>query len=133
MIKKIVIIEDETSISEMYKFKLEAEGYDVTTAANSWDGLVLVDKVRPDLLLLDIMMPYETGDVTLEKLRATEFGKNLKVIMMTNTEAQDASPTIKQLGIKRFVIKATMTPAQVAIMVKDELADKRRVAALATI
>lgn len=121
MPKKIVIIEDESSISQMYKFKLDAEGYDVAIAQDSWSGLKLIEKMKPDLVLLDVLMPYETGDSTLLKLRATPYGKNLKVIMMTNTEPQDAAPIIKKLAIRGYIIKADTTPKQLATIVKEEL------------
>jgi DNA-binding response OmpR family regulator len=123
MSNKIVIVEDEPSLSLMYKFKLEAEGYDVQVANNSGEGVDLVEAFRPDLLLLDIMMPYETGDVTLSKVRQTKFGKNLKVLFMTNTDIQEAPKSIRQMHFKRYVIKANMTPQQVASMVGEELRD----------
>jgi DNA-binding response OmpR family regulator len=127
MPKKIVIVEDESSLSLMYKFKLEADGYDVRVASDSWEGVDIVESFRPDLLLLDIMMPYETGDVTLAKIRQTKFGKNLKVLFMTNTDMQEAPKAIRSMNFKRYIIKANMTPKQVSTMVGEELNDKSRV------
>ena len=124
MAKKIVIIEDEPSISQMYQFKLESEGFKVKIANDSPSGVKLVDEFKPDIVLLDIMMPYETGDKTLEKIRMTPFGKKLKVLMMTNTDLQNAPDGIREFNFKRYVIKASMTPKQVSQMVRDELADK---------
>jgi DNA-binding response OmpR family regulator len=129
MTQKVAIIEDEPSLSEMFKFKLESEGYEVRTAPNSWEGVEMVEDFRPDLLLLDIMMPYESGDITLSKIRQTEFGKGLKVLFMTNTDMQEAPKAIRSMSFKRYVIKASMTPKQVAAMVKDELNDKTPVSA----
>jgi DNA-binding response OmpR family regulator len=114
MPKKIVIVEDESSLSLMYKFKLEADGYNVRVASDSWEGV-------------DIMMPYETGDVTLAKIRQTKFGKNLKVLFMTNTDMQEAPKAIRSMNFKRYIIKANMTPKQVSTMVGEELNDKSRV------
>lgn len=119
---KIAIIEDDQAISQMYRMKFEAEGFEVETAANGKLGLELVDKMRPDIILLDLMMPEMTGDEMLVKLRAADWGKNIRVIILTNMGEQEAPAVIKTLGVKRFIIKAEMTPRQVAEMVKNELA-----------
>lgn len=122
MSTKIAIIEDDQAISQMYRMKFEAEQFEVETAENGKLGLELVDKMRPDIVLLDLMMPEMTGDEMLVKLRATDWGKETKVIILTNMGEQEAPAVIKQLGVKRFIVKAEMTPRQVAEMVKAELA-----------
>jgi DNA-binding response OmpR family regulator len=123
MATKIAIIEDDQAISQMYRMKFEAEGFTVETAANGRLGLELVDKMRPDIILLDLMMPEMTGDEMLVKLRATDWGKGTKVIILTNMGEQEAPPVVKTLDVKRFIIKAEMTPRQVAEMVKNELSN----------
>lgn len=122
--KKIVIVEDEPSISKMYAFKLESAGYNVKTAINGEEGFKLVNEFRPDLLMLDVMMPYETGDTTLARIRKTEFGKNLKVLFMSNTDLQATPTDVRPLGYKRYIIKAEMTPKQVLEIVNAEINDK---------
>ena len=119
---KIAIIEDDSAISQMYRIKFEAEGYKVETAANGKLGLELTEKMRPDIILLDLMMPEMTGDKMLAEMRKTEWGKNTKVIILTNMGEQEAPPVLRELGVKRFIVKAEMTPRQVAEMVKTELA-----------
>lgn len=119
---KIAIIEDDQAISQMYRIKFEAEGFEVETADNGKLGFELVDKMRPDIILLDLMMPEMTGDEMLVKLRAVEWGKNIKVIILTNMGEQEAPESVKQLDVRRFIVKAEMTPRQVAEMVKAELA-----------
>lgn len=119
---KIAIIEDDSAISQMYRIKFEAEGYQVETAANGKLGLELSEKMRPDIILLDLMMPEMTGDKMLIEMRKTEWGKNIRVIILTNMGEQEAPPILKELGVKRFIVKAEMTPRQVAEMVKTELA-----------
>ncbi len=121
MATKIAIIEDDQSISQMYRIKFEAENYQVETAANGKLGLELVQKMKPDIILLDLMMPEMTGDQMLQKLRATAWGKNIKVIILTNMGEQEAPPIVKELDVRRFIVKAEMTPRQVAEMVKAEL------------
>jgi len=119
---KIAIIEDDQAISQMYRIKFEIEGYEVETANNGKLGLELAGKMRPDIILLDLMMPEMNGDEMLKKLRATSWGKHIKVIILTNVGEQEAPDILEKLGVQRFIVKAEMTPRQVAEMVKAELA-----------
>lgn len=121
---KIAIIEDDQAISQMYRIKFEGENYEVETAENGKLGLELAEKMKPDVILLDLMMPEMTGDEMLQALRKTDWGKDIKVIILTNMGEQEAPPILKELGVKRFIVKADMTPRQVAEMVKTELATK---------
>lgn len=122
MATKIAIIEDDQAISQMYRIKFEAEGYEVETAENGKLGLELVESMRPHIILLDLMMPEMPGDQMLAELRKTEWGKDLKVIILTNMGEQEAPESLKSLDVRRFIVKAEMTPRQVAEMVKTELA-----------
>lgn len=119
---KVAIIEDDQAISQMYRFKFEAEGYTVETAENGKLGLELAESMKPDIILLDLMMPQMTGDEMLEKLRATDWGKNIKVIILTNMGEQEIPDKVKELGVSGVILKADMTPRQVADVVKEELA-----------
>jgi len=122
MATKIAIIEDDVAIAQMYRMKFEAEGFEVETAENGKLGLALAEDMRPDVILLDLMMPEMPGDEMLKELRATDWGKDIKVIILTNMGEQEAPAIIKELGVRRFIVKAEMTPRQVAEMVKSELA-----------
>jgi DNA-binding response OmpR family regulator len=119
---KIAIVEDDQAISQMYRIKFETEGYEVDTAENGKLGLKLAENMQPDIMLLDLMMPEMNGDEMLKKLRATAWGKKIKVIILTNMGEQEAPAELKQLDVRRFIVKAEMTPRQVAEMVKQELA-----------
>ncbi|HWB38882.1 MAG TPA: response regulator [Candidatus Saccharimonadales bacterium] len=119
---KIAIVEDDQAISQMYRFKFEGEGFDVQTAENGKVGLELAESMKPDIILLDLMMPEMTGDQMLEKLRATAWGKDIKVIILTNMGEQEIPPKVKELGVQGVILKADMTPRQVAEMVKKQLA-----------
>lgn len=118
---KVAIVEDDVAIAQMYRMKFEAEGYEVETADNGKLGLALAEDMKPDIILLDLMMPEMSGDEMLKELRATEWGKDIQVIILTNMGEQEAPPIIRELGVKRFIVKAEMTPRQVAEMVKREL------------
>ncbi len=118
---KVAIIEDDQTISQMYRFKFETEGYTVDVAENGKIGLDLINEMRPDIVLLDLMMPEMNGDIMLEKLRATPYGKNLKVIVLTNMGEQEIPESVKKLGVSAVILKADMTPRQVTELVKSQL------------
>jgi DNA-binding response OmpR family regulator len=118
---KIAIIEDDQAISQMYRFKFEAEGYTVDTAENGKLGLALAESMKPDIVLLDLMMPEMTGDEMLRELRKTDWGKNIKVIVLTNIGEQEIPTELKELGVGGVILKADMTPRQVADYVKKHL------------
>lgn len=118
---KIAIVEDDVAISQMYRIKFEAEGFTVETAENGKVGLELVESMKPDIVLLDLMMPEMNGEEMLTKLREQAWGKDIKVIILTNMGETEAPPTIKQLGVEAFILKANMTPRQVAELVKEHL------------
>lgn len=119
--QKIAIIEDDTAIAQMYRIKFEAEGYSVDTAENGQLGLALLEKMKPDIVLLDLMMPVMNGDELLEKLRATSWGKAIKVVVLTNSGEQEIPGKIQKLGVTAVILKAAMTPRQVAELVKKHL------------
>src|SRR3954463_12021727 len=118
---KIAIIEDDAAISQMYRIKFEMEGFEVETADNGKLGLGLAEKMKPDIILLDLMMPEMNGDEMLEKMRATDWGKKIKVIILTNVGEQEAPDKLKELGVRAYIVKAEMTPKQVAELAKKEL------------
>ncbi len=118
---KIAIIEDDLAIAQMYRLKFESEGYDVQIAENGKLGLELCEQMKPDVALLDLMMPEMNGDEMLEKLRQTEWGKSIKVIILTNVGEQEAPEGLKSLDVSAFIVKADMTPKQVADLVKQHI------------
>lgn len=120
---KIAIVEDDQAISQMYRFKFEAEGYDVQTAENGKIGLDLCESMLPDIILLDLMMPIMTGDQMLAKLRQTAWGKDIKVVILTNMGEQEIPDSMKKLHVSAVILKADMTPRQVAELVKKQLAE----------
>ncbi len=117
----IAIIEDDAAISQMYRIKFEAEGYTVETAENGLLGLKLVEAIKPDIILLDLMMPEMNGHDMLIELRKTSWGKDIKVVILTNMGEQEAPEGLNELGVRAFILKADMTPRQVAEIVKKQL------------
>ena len=119
---KIAIIEDDLAISQMYRIKFESEGFQVQSAENGVLGLQLLESMKPDIVLLDLMMPEMNGDQVLATLRKTDWGKDMKVIILTNMGEQEAPEILKSLNVLAFIVKADMTPKQVADLVKSKLA-----------
>lgn len=119
--KRIAIIEDDIAISQMYRVKFETEGYEVETAENGRLGLELVEKMRPDVVLLDLMMPEMNGDEALARMRRTDWGRKIMVIILTNMGEQEAVAKLEPLNVEAFIVKAEMTPRQVAELVKSKL------------
>jgi DNA-binding response OmpR family regulator len=111
--KTIAIIEDELPIAQMYRIKLELAGYRVVVAENGETGLKMVEDVNPDLVLLDIMMPYMNGDELLKKLRDNEKFSHLPVMILTNVGDTDLQERIEKYGVASYIQKADMTPRQV--------------------
>ena len=122
MAAKIAIIEDDLAISQMYRIKFESEGYQVDTAENGKVGLELAESLKPDIILLDLMMPEMNGDEMLAKLRKTTWGKSIKVVILTNMGEQEIPEAVKKLDVAAVILKADMTPRQVAELVKKLLA-----------
>ena len=118
---RIAIIEDEASIAEMYEFKLKAAGYEVRHALDGTSGYKLVASYRPHLILLDLMMPGISGPDVLKKIRAEDWGKEMKVIILTNINAEQAPDELNSLEISRYIIKAQTTPKEILEMVEEVL------------
>ena len=118
---KIAIIEDDPVIRQMYLMKFEADGFTVETAENGKEGVRLVEKFSPDLILLDISMPIMNGDEALVAIRSETWGKNIPVMILTNLGKEEAPKTLQSLGIHSYIVKADLTPRQVVDRVKKAL------------
>jgi DNA-binding response OmpR family regulator len=119
--QKILIVEDEAPIASMYQFKLQKEGFEVVIAHNGQVGLQKAEEFLPDLMLVDLRMPVMTGDEMLESLRSTDWGSNIRVIILTNISRDEAPSKLRFLNVDRYIVKAHHTPAQVLKVVEDVL------------
>lgn len=121
---KILIVEDEISIANMYLFKLSNNGFDTQIASNGKIGLEIAKEWKPDLILLDLMMPVMSGDQMLEKLRSTEWGTDIKVIVLTNISRSEAPSILRYLNVDQYIVKAHTTPSELLNAVKNLLNKK---------
>ncbi len=118
---KIVIVEDDVSLADIYKTRLELLGYICFVAHDGLEALVLIERERPSLVLLDIMLPKLAGDQILRVMRSTEWGKNIKVLIISNLNEADAPAGIRMQGIEDYVVKANISDDQIDHMVDDIL------------
>jgi len=120
-LSKIVIVEDEAALADIYKTRLDALGYQCFIAADGIQALEIIERERPALVLLDIMLPKVAGDQVLKVLRANEWGKNIKVLVISNLNEADAPAGIREQGIEGYAVKANLTNDMVDRMVDQIL------------
>lgn len=120
-LQKILIVEDDDAIRNLYAVKLQKEGFATFTAANGVLGLEGAKEFNPDLILLDLRMPIMSGDEMLLKLRETDWGSSMRVIVLTNISKSEAPHSLRFLHVDRYVVKVHHTPSQVVEMVKEVL------------
>jgi DNA-binding response OmpR family regulator len=118
---KIAIIEDDPVISQMYRMKFEADGFDVQLANNGKLGVELVEKFHPDIILLDLQMPEMNGVDALKVIRSNGWGKNIPTIVLTNLGQEEAPKELESLSVHSYIVKAELTPRQVVERVKSAL------------
>lgn len=118
---RIAIIEDDPVISQMYRMKFEADGFEVQLADNGERGVALVETFKPDLILLDLQMPKMDGTEALTEIRKHPWGKDIPVIILTNLGEEEAPKALRALGIHSYIVKADLTPKQVVGRVKETL------------
>lgn len=121
MSAKITIVEDDLPIAQMYKLKLDAAGFKTSMAHNGVQGLEVIQKESPELVLLDLRMPIMSGDEMLEQLRQTEWGSNIRVIILTNISRDEAPRNLGLLSVDRYIVKAHHTPQQVLDVIREVL------------
>jgi len=114
---KIVIVEDDAALADIYKIRLEALGYVVFVAHEGIEALSIIERERPSLVLLDIMLPKLAGDQILQILRASEWGKDIKVLVISNLNEADAPAGIREQGIEGYAVKANLSNDQLDRMV----------------
>jgi two-component system alkaline phosphatase synthesis response regulator PhoP len=116
--KKILIIEDEKILAELYKDKFEEAGYEVDLVFTSEEAIDYLKKERPDLILLDILLPKENGISFLEKFRETENFSKIPVVTFSNYDDPKTKKEAFELGIKAYLIKTQYTPSQLLEEIK---------------
>ncbi|OGY23488.1 MAG: hypothetical protein A2172_04720 [Candidatus Woykebacteria bacterium RBG_13_40_15] len=120
---KILLIEDEREVAELYRLKLSLDGYDVKIAENGRDGLDKAFSGQPELIFLDIKMPGMDGFDVLKELRASSKTKNTPVIILSNLDEQELIEKGLTLGANEYLIKSQFTPEGISNKIKDWLVE----------
>ncbi len=118
---KVAIVEDEPFLASMYTTKFELEGFEVLRAGDGGEGLKLIKEAKPDIVLLDVVMPKMDGFEVLTTLRGEAETAKLPVILLTNLGQSSDIEKGLALGANDYIIKANYTPAQVVAKVKEHL------------
>ncbi len=121
--KMIMVVEDDIFISDIYDVKLKDAGYDVVMANNGREAIDKLESgVRPDLILLDIVMPYMDGFDVLEAINRREEWKGIPIVLLTNLSQKEDVDRGITLGAKDFLIKSHFTPTEVLAKVQKYIA-----------
>jgi DNA-binding response OmpR family regulator len=120
MSKKILIIEDEEIILNLLQKKLSQEGYEISVAKDGQEGLRLMKEVKPDLILLDIVMPKIGGFEVMEEMQKEDELKNIPVIVVSNSGQPVEIDKARALGAKDWLIKTEFDPKEVIGKVKKQ-------------
>jgi len=118
---KILIIEDDPLISRMYETVFKFEGLEVELARNGKEGIKKVSEFRPNMILLDIMMPKMSGIDVLKNLKANPKTKAIPVVVLTNLSSLKDAEMALQLGAVKFIVKSKNKPKEVVNQIKEVL------------
>lgn len=119
--KKILVVEDDPMISSMYKTKFEADGFTILSAEDGLIGLETAKKEKPDIIMLDVILPRLDGFSVLEELKKDPGTKNIPVIMLTNLGTEEDKAKGEKLGALNYFVKASLTPGQISEQIKKAL------------
>lgn len=126
MAKVLLIIEDDPLMVRMYQKIFKFEGFDVETAFDGEEGIEKVRKVKPTVVLLDIMMPKMNGLEVLDKIKSDPEIKKIPVIMLTNLAGQQDAEAALEKGAVKYIIKSEHDPKDIVRMVKEIMAGYTR-------
>ena len=121
---KVMVVEDDASLREIYSIRITAEGYEVVSAGDGEEALAVAVREKPDLILSDVMMPKISGFDMLDILRSTPETANIKVIMMTALSADDQRKRGEELGADRYLVKSQVGIEDVVSTIHEVLGDK---------
>ena len=120
--KRILLVEDDDALASVYETRLQAENFDVRRVANGEDALATALTYKPDLVLLDVMMPKVSGFDVLDILRNTPETGNLKIIMLTALSQQTDKERAESLGADDYLVKSQVVIADVVERIRHHLA-----------
>ncbi len=111
---RVLFVEDDPTVAQMYRLKLELDGYQVIMAKDGEEGLRLANEVDPDIVFLDIRLPKVDGFAVLEGLRSYDRTRNVPVVILSNYGEQELVERGLRLGALEYLIKSQTTPANLS-------------------
>ena len=121
---RVLFVEDDPTVAQMYRLKLELDGYQVIMAKDGEEGLRLANEVDPDIVFLDIRLPKVDGLSVLEGLRSDDRTRNVPVVILSNYGEQDLVDRGLKLGALEYLIKSQTTPARLSRGVENWLREE---------
>ncbi len=121
---KVMVVEDDANLREIYSIRITAEGYEVVSAGDGEEALAVAVREKPDLILSDVMMPKISGFDMLDILRSTPETANIKVIMMTALSADDQRQRGERLGANKYLVKSQVGIEDVVNTIHEILGDR---------
>ena len=121
---KVMVVEDDANLREIYSIRITAEGYEVVSAGDGEEALATAVREKPDLILSDVMMPKISGFDMLDILRSTPETANIKVVMMTALSAEDQRQRGERLGADRYLVKSQVGIDDVVNTIHEVLGDR---------
>lgn len=121
--KRILLVEDDDSLASVYTTRLQAEGFDIQRVANGEEALASALNYRPDLVILDVMMPKVSGFDVLDILRNTPETANLKVMMLTALSQDSDQERARALGADDYLVKSQVVISDVVDRIRQRLAN----------
>ncbi|MCK4525674.1 MAG: response regulator [Candidatus Andersenbacteria bacterium] len=118
---KVLIIEDDSYISDMYKIKFESENFETVVASNGIEGIKFLEKAVPDIILLDVVMPKIDGFSVLKEIKKNPKLDKIPVVLLTNLSQKENVERGFELGASSYIIKAHFTPSEVVEKIKEVL------------
>ena len=122
--KKVLLVEDDPFIRDIYHVKFSQDGFEVSMVNNGMEALKKMEEFVPDIILLDIIMPYMDGMEVLEKIKKEERFKKTPVILLTNLSQQEEVKHGLELGARDYLIKSHFTPSEVLDKINVYLKEK---------
>jgi len=119
--KKILLVEDDDALASVYETRLQAEGFDMKRVPNGEDALAAALEYKPDLILLDVMMPKVSGFDVLDILRNTPETANIKVIMLTALSQDSDRERAESLGVDDYLVKSQVVISDVMDKIRAHL------------
>jgi len=120
-VKLVCVIDDDDNIREIYSAKLNAEGFEVISAANGEEGIKLIREKKPNIILLDLLMPVKNGFDVLEEMKEDVAIASIPVVILSNLDNEQSLRTVGEFGTRFYLVKSLTSPQKIVNIVREVL------------